>query len=153
MNVGTRCLETFLLDSYTCSYRSNKRRRRNWLLPQMMHWEFEEYMTKAILIICSFNNVHLSLVLSKPRLTLKVAGDVVLDLVVAWRAEEQSPVHQRKLFKHGQRSVAQRTVHQVPPARAQRRQDEPAGRHGRRQHDVRWQRDVIFCLLLSQLCL
>lgn len=60
-------------------------------------------------------------------LTLEVTGDVVLDLVVARRAEEQSPVHQRKLFEHRQRPVAQRAVDHVPLARAEGRQDEPAG--------------------------
>lgn len=65
--------------------------------------------------------------LLKAGLTLKVAGDIVLDLVVARRAEKQSPVHQRKLLKHGQRSVAQRAVDHVPLAGAEGRQDEPTG--------------------------
>lgn len=64
----------------------------------------------------------------KPGLTLKVTGDVVLNLIVAWGAEEQSPVHQRELFEHRQRPVAQRTVDHVSLARTEGRQDEPAGR-------------------------
>lgn len=70
-----------------------------------------------------------SLVRNKRRrgLTLEVAGDVILNLVVAWRAEKQGPVHQGKLLKHRQGSVAQRTVDHVPLAGAESWQDKPAG--------------------------
>lgn len=65
----------------------------------------------------------------KPALTLEVAGDVVLNLVVARGAEKQSPVHQGELFEHGQRSVAQRTVDHVPLARTEGWQNKPTGRN------------------------
>lgn len=61
-----------------------------------------------------------------PALTLEVAGDVILDLVVARRAEKQGPVHQRELLKDRQGSVAQRAVDHVPLAGTERRQDKPA---------------------------
>lgn len=52
--------------------------------------------------------------------------NVILDLVVPRRAEEQGAVHQGELLKHGQRSVAKCTVDHVPLARAEGRQDKPA---------------------------
>ena len=64
---------------------------------------------------------------AKRGLTLEVAGDIVLNLVVARRAEKQGPVYQRKLLEHWQGSVAQCTVEHVPVAGAESRQDEPAG--------------------------
>lgn len=60
-------------------------------------------------------------------LTLQVAGDVVLNLIVARRAEKQGPVDQRKLLEHWQGSVAQCTVDHVPLAGTESGQDEPAG--------------------------
>lgn len=60
-------------------------------------------------------------------LTLEVAGDVVLDLIVARRAEKEGPVHQGELLEHWQGSVAQSTVDHVPLAGAESRQDEPEG--------------------------
>lgn len=78
--------------------------------------------------ICLWNKLQCHAVTLNPGLTLQVAGDIVLDLLVAWGAEEQSPVHQRELLEHRQRPVAQRTVHYVSLARAEGRQDEPGGR-------------------------
>lgn len=75
-------------------------------------------------------------VFTKPGLTLQVAGDVVLNLIVTRGAEEQSPVHQRELFEHRQRPVTQSTVDHVSLARAEGRQDEPAEQHG--QHVSDW---------------
>lgn len=68
----------------------------------------------------------------KPRLTLKVARDIILNLIMAWRAEEQRPIHQRKLLEHRQRPVAQRTVDHVPLARAESWQDKPTERQQRK---------------------
>lgn len=66
-----------------------------------------------------YNDLSSHATILKPGLTLKVAGDVILNLFVARRAEKQRPVHQRKLLKHGQRSVAQRAVDHVSLARTE----------------------------------
>lgn len=71
----------------------------------------------------------------KPCLTLKVARHIVLNLIMAWRAEEQRPIHQRKLLKYRQRPVAQCTVDHVSLARTESWQDEPIGwRHSKKNH-------------------
>ena len=58
-----------------------------------------------------------------------MAGDVVLDLVVARGAQEERAVHQGELLKHRQGPVAQGTVDHVALAGAQGRQYKPIGPH------------------------
>lgn len=60
-------------------------------------------------------------------LTLQVAGDVILNLIMARWAEKQGPIDQRKLLEHWQGSVAQCTVDHVPLAGTESGQDKPAG--------------------------
>lgn len=51
---------------------------------------------------------------------MEVAGNIIVNLVVARRAEKQGPIHQGKLLEHRQGPVAQRTVEHVPLAGAER---------------------------------
>lgn len=68
---------------------------------------------------------------ARASLTLQVTRNVILDLVVPRRAQEQGAVHQGELLEHGQRSVAKCTVDHVPLACAEGRQDKPAEQVGK----------------------
>lgn len=47
-----------------------------------------------------------------------MTGNIIFNFIVSWWAKEQGSIHQRKLFKHWQCPVAQRTVYNVPVAGA-----------------------------------
>lgn len=55
---------------------------------------------------------------------LKMTRNIIFDLIVSRRAQEQSSIHQRELFEHREGPVAQSTVHDIPVAGAEGRENE-----------------------------
>lgn len=107
-------------------------------LKSRLHFHFHIAHTKCQVCINGWTDTTRQPLIGKQKtttkkvdsLTLKMARNIVLDLVVARGTQEERSIHQGELLEHRQCPVAQGTVNHIPLAGAKGRQYKPTGRHG-----------------------